>query len=66
MSMILLMLASIIACCFIMLIFAMFSAGRRADEGEEKLLGIISSPTIATAELETSLGALEHTSAVSD
>jgi hypothetical protein len=61
MPVIVLILASVVACCFILLIFAIVSAGRRADEGEEKLLEIIWSPAASIAESETSVASLGHT-----
>ncbi len=42
-------LTSAIVPLFILLLFALVSAGRRADEGEEKLLELMLSPVIRDA-----------------
>ncbi len=52
MILILLMATGIVVCCFILMIFALVSAGRRADEGEQKLFELIS-PLAAETKLET-------------
>ena len=36
----------LIACSFVVLLFGLVRAGRRADEGEEKILEIISAPLL--------------------
>lgn len=36
----------LIACSFVVLLFGLVRVGRRADEGEEKILEIISAPLL--------------------